>query len=82
MNENSEKALNNLKETIKNIKSFSITFKKGDFLIFKNQEVLYSRDSFKTKYDGNDRWLLKIYGASNIGYLNHKEINKGNIGCI
>lgn len=82
INENAEKALNIFKEAIKNIEPFSITFEKGDFLIFKNQEVLHSRESFKTKYDRNDRWLLRIYGASNIGYLNHIEINKGDIGCI
>jgi len=67
---------------MENTRAISLPFESGDFLIFKNQEVLHSRESFTAKYDGYDRWLLRVYGASNIGYLNHKEIIKGDIGCI
>lgn len=41
-------------------KSFNL--KKGDFIIFNNQRMLHSRKAFTPKFDGHDRWLLRIFG--------------------
>lgn len=75
-------ALKEFENAIKNIKSFSHNFQCGDFLIFKNQETLHKRESFSANYDGYDRWLLRIYGASNPEYLNHEKIVTKDMKCI
>jgi L-asparagine oxygenase len=49
----------------KNI-SRKIIFKAGDVLIFKNQETLHKRSFFIPNYNGNDRWLLRVFGMNNI----------------
>ncbi len=36
----------------------------GDFVIFKNQRVLHARDGFMPRFDGTDRWLLRLFGLS------------------
>lgn len=81
-NKKSLKALNNFISTISKIEILSHEFKSGDFLIFKNQEVLHSRDAFKPLYNGFDRWLIRVYGASNIAFLNNKEIKFGVKQCF
>ncbi|MBO7369961.1 MAG: TauD/TfdA family dioxygenase [Campylobacter sp.] len=75
--ENSEVALQNFKNAIEKTKQISHNFQQGDFLIFKNQEILHSRNSFTPKFDGKDRWLIRIYGATNMKFLNHNEIKFG-----
>ena len=37
---------------------------KGDFLIFKNQQVLHTRRHFSPKFDGRDRWLMRMFGLN------------------
>ena len=37
---------------------------KGDFLIFKNQKVLHTRRGFIPKFDGKDRWLMRMFGLN------------------
>ncbi len=46
--------------------SRKIVFKQGDFLIFKNQETFHKRSSFTPSYDGSDRWILRMFGMSDI----------------
>jgi L-asparagine oxygenase len=77
-----KQALDLFTEKLYEVDSLAHTFESGDFLIFKNQEVLHSRDAFESKFDGNDRWLLRVYGATNIGYLENKEIKYEEIKCI
>jgi len=36
----------------------------GDFLIFKNQQVMHARDAFVPFNDGVDRWLIRLFGIS------------------
>jgi hypothetical protein len=36
----------------------------GDFLIFKNQQVMHARDGFVPFNDGVDRWLIRLFGIS------------------
>jgi L-asparagine oxygenase len=38
----------------------------GDFLIFKNQQVLHARDAFMPLDDGADRWLLRLFGMDDL----------------
>ncbi|MGV8891747.1 MAG: TauD/TfdA family dioxygenase [Burkholderiaceae bacterium] len=37
---------------------------KGDFLIFKNQKVLHTRRRFTPRFDGQDRWLMRMFGLN------------------
>lgn len=48
----------------KTIKSFLL--QPGDFLIFKNQRVSHARNSFNPRYDGTDRWLIRLFGVSDL----------------
>ena len=43
----------------------------GDFLIFKNQIVLHARDAFVPRDDGADRWLIRLFGVSNLARVPH-----------
>lgn len=43
-----------------------VLLQKGDFLIFKNQMTLHARDSFTPRFDGTDRWLLRVFGISQV----------------
>lgn len=36
----------------------------GDFLIFKNQRVTHARRAFTARFDGSDRWLLRLFGVN------------------
>jgi len=38
----------------------------GDFLIFKNQRVTHSRESFTPRFNGMDRWLLRLFGVHDL----------------
>lgn len=43
-----------------------ITLNCGDLLIFKNQKTLHARDAFIARFDGVDRWLIRVFGLSNM----------------
>ena len=38
----------------------------GDFLIFKNQRVTHSREAFQARFDGTDRWLMRLFGVNDL----------------
>ena len=40
-----------------------ILLQPGDMLIFKNQQTLHARDGFRPRYDGRDRWMLRVFGV-------------------
>ncbi|ODS22651.1 hypothetical protein AB835_13000 [Candidatus Endobugula sertula] len=40
----------------------SFYMKPGDFLLFKNKRVLHSRRGFTPRFDGKDRWLIRVFG--------------------
>lgn len=46
-----------------------ILLRPGDLILFKNQKVLHARDQFSPRYDGSDRWLLRIFGISDISRI-------------
>ncbi|ROM93860.1 TauD/TfdA family dioxygenase [Pseudomonas brassicacearum] len=41
-----------------------ILLQPGDMLIFKNQKTLHARDGFTPRYDGHDRWMLRVFGVN------------------
>ena len=42
------------------VKRFILT--PGDVLVFHNQRVLHARDAFEPRFNGMDRWLIRLYG--------------------
>lgn len=40
----------------------SLYLKPGQVVTFDNQRTLHTRNGFKPKFDGNDRWLLRVFG--------------------
>ncbi|WP_444919010.1 hypothetical protein [Microbulbifer sp. JMSA003] len=36
--------------------------KPGELLLFKNKRVLHSRKGFTPRFDGKDRWLIRVFG--------------------
>ncbi len=46
-----------------------ILLRPGDLILFKNQKVLHARDQFSPRYDGADRWMLRIFGISDISRI-------------
>ncbi|QXI31581.1 TauD/TfdA family dioxygenase [Pseudomonas vanderleydeniana] len=40
-----------------------ILLQPGDLLIFKNQQTLHARDGFTPRYDGRDRWMIRVFGV-------------------
>ncbi|WP_232434428.1 TauD/TfdA family dioxygenase [Pseudomonas asplenii] len=40
-----------------------ILLQPGDMLIFKNQQTLHARDGFAPRYDGRDRWMIRVFGV-------------------
>lgn len=37
----------------------------GQMVIFNNQRTLHTRNKFTPTFDGNDRWLLRLFGVLN-----------------
>ncbi|SSC10284.1 hypothetical protein BPUTEOSOX_56 [thiotrophic endosymbiont of Bathymodiolus puteoserpentis (Logatchev)] len=62
-NNSSSTALNKINEILVNkINPLKIAFETGDFLIFKNQETMHKRSQFTPEYNGNERWLMRLFG--------------------
>lgn len=40
-----------------------ILLTKGDLLVFKNQRTLHARDGFSPRFDGSDRWIIRVLGV-------------------
>ncbi|WP_299493813.1 TauD/TfdA family dioxygenase [uncultured Shewanella sp.] len=49
-----------------NASAISITLNSGDLLIFRNQQMAHSRRSFIPKYNGYDRFLLRVFGVDSL----------------
>ncbi|EHD0095428.1 hypothetical protein JZN58_000279 [Vibrio vulnificus] len=41
-------------------------YQPGDLLVIKNQRLLHSREGFKSRSDGADRWLVRMFGMSTL----------------
>ncbi|QMV14895.1 TauD/TfdA family dioxygenase [Vibrio spartinae] len=43
-----------------------INLESGDILIFRNQKIAHARTGFTPKYDGYDRFLLRLFGVDSL----------------
>ncbi|WP_105901874.1 TauD/TfdA family dioxygenase [Vibrio gangliei] len=43
-----------------------MVYQPGDLLVIKNQRLLHSREGFKSRSDGSDRWLIRMFGMSTL----------------
>ncbi len=43
-----------------------VVYQPGDLLLIKNQRLLHSREGFKSRSDGADRWLARMFGMSTL----------------
>ncbi|MBM5572997.1 MULTISPECIES: TauD/TfdA family dioxygenase [Deefgea] len=58
-----DKALEILRSTLSSQEyDIKLLLLPGDFLIFKNQQILHARDAFTPLNDGVDRWLIRVFG--------------------
>ena len=64
----SENAIKMVRLAIQQSEQHSIFLSPGDFMMFKNKRVLHAREAFNPKYDGTDRWLLRIYGLQQVSH--------------
>jgi len=57
-----------LKEKISNdvIPSYSNKLEPGDLLIINNRKVMHGRSEFIPRYDGQDRWLQRVYVTNDL----------------
>ncbi len=61
------KAFQRIEEALYNQKIVNnLYLQKGDFLIFKNQRLTHSREAFVARFDGTDRWLLRLFGVNSL----------------
>lgn len=44
-------------------KWISLFLEPGQAVTFDNQKVLHTRNGFKARFDGKDRWLLRVFGT-------------------
>lgn len=56
------RALEELKSALaSDCSQFAVTMQPGDLVLFDNRKVLHGRTAFQPRYDGKDRWLLRVY---------------------
>ena len=60
-----QEALNHLNESF-NSEKLPFKLESGDLLLFSNTRALHGRNGFNCFGDGQDRWLQRIYVASNL----------------
>lgn len=51
------------KSAIDQDKWISLYLRPGEIVTFDNQKTLHTRNGFKAKFDGNDRWLIRLFGT-------------------
>ena len=54
------------KELMLESRMLSLKLRPGDLLIFDNRRVLHARTPFKSRLDGTDRWLRRLYVAPDL----------------
>lgn len=63
-----QNALDSLKQLVKE-NTKEIVLKSGDVLVMDNHKVIHGRKPFQPRYDGTDRWLMRILVKSNISQI-------------
>lgn len=64
-NESAQKALEDLKQLVAD-NTKEIVLKTGDVLVVDNHQVVHGRKPFQPRYDGTDRWLMRILVKSSL----------------
>jgi capsule polysaccharide modification protein KpsS len=44
----------------------NVNLKSGDILIFRNQKIVHGRKKFTPKYNGFDRYLIRLFGVDSL----------------
>lgn len=78
INDEAEKALNELKAALPKA-SVGVQLNPGDYVIIDNNKAAHARSSFKPRYDGEDRWLQRMFAINNLKGLDHYLHNDKNI---
>lgn len=60
-----EKALNELKETLPKV-SNGVQLNPGELIILDNNKAAHARSAFKPRYDGEDRWLQRMFSINDL----------------
>ncbi|MEW9576793.1 TauD/TfdA family dioxygenase [Bacillus toyonensis] len=80
LNEDAKWALELLKNALSNV-SIKIPLCPGDLIIIDNRMAAHARSSFTPRYDGNDRWLQRIFTVYDIRKSSFSR-NHGSNVCI
>lgn len=65
MNSEAESALKNLRElTLDRSFWFDVPLNPGEAVTFLNQRTMHTRNAFEPRFDGTDRWLLRVFGLT------------------
>ncbi|MCP1438420.1 hypothetical protein J3D56_001856 [Erwinia persicina] len=66
MNPEAENALKIMRElTLDRSLWFDAPLNPGDAITFLNQRTMHTRNAFQPRFDGTDRWLLRVFGLLN-----------------
>jgi hypothetical protein len=60
-------ALTALEHAIQQYPVQRVLLQQGDMLIFKNQQTFHARDAFTPRFDGLDRWMIRVFGIRDMG---------------
>jgi len=60
-------ALTALEHAIEQYPVKRVLLQQGDMLIFKNQQTFHARDAFTPRFDGLDRWMIRVFGIRDMG---------------
>ncbi|WP_414148613.1 TauD/TfdA family dioxygenase [Erwinia sp. BNK-24-b] len=74
-------SLNVFMEATKKVKNYHrLQLPPGDMLLFKNQRTLHSRQKFVARYNGLDRWMVRLYGSANMARHHAADESKRYLG--
>lgn len=66
-NAEAQQALAALEQAIQLHPVRQVLLQQGDLLIFKNQQTFHARDAFTPRFDGMDRWMMRVFGIRDLG---------------
>ncbi len=72
--EEAQKALDELNAAV-NESIKEVVLESGDLLVIDNETTVHGRRPFSAKYDGTDRWVLRLLVSNRYIPLNHKKGN-------
>ena len=76
--EPASQALDALKKALDgNVDADKVVLQPGDVLVMNNRTSVHRREAIRAqaRFDGSDRWLIRVYGFSHQGWLQTKRLN-------